>query len=220
MNKRDVKNAVGIGQILLKEKEIILGEDERKKGLWGRYRVRHYPGLEAKTAQRYMQLAEHVDLEKHPTLAYLGQTKLLRLIQLGDGKTPAEVLDDEGVDIEFDVKDADARKQFQSETADLIKELAPVRRGTKGGQESSNEPGEEAVKVLKNLHQLLHQPEELEGLKNLIEEDEELQVINKSVRIKLRKLPPKPSAKKKISNPSGKLSDRRKGKKKKVSATG
>ena len=126
MNKKDVTDAIGLGEILREEKKIIVGKDEGKKGVWGRYRTKHYPGLEAKTAQRYMQLAEHVDLEEHPTLAYLGQAKLLRLIQLGEGKTPAETLGDEGVDIEFDVKDAKARKQFQSETADLLKtEIMP-----------------------------------------------------------------------------------------------
>ena len=120
MNKKSVKDAIEFGQILIEAEEIIFGKVKSKRGNWGKYLKKTYPSLQPKTTQRYMQLAENVDLEEHPTLAYLGQAKLLKLIQLGDGKTPAEVLYDGEMDIEFDPKDADARKQFQSETAALI----------------------------------------------------------------------------------------------------
>jgi hypothetical protein len=216
MTKKSVKDAIEFGQILMEAEEII--SKTGKWGNWGKYLKESYPSLQPKTAQRYMQLAEHVDLNINPTLAFLGQAKLLRLIQLGDGKTPAEVLYAGEMDIDFDSKDADSQKQFQSEAAALIKRLETERRESKA-EESHKEPGEEAAKVLKKLYELLKQPEELEGLWDLLEEDETLQAMRKSVRISLRKQSPKGSGKTKVLTPSEKLSARRKGKKKKVSAT-
>ncbi len=217
MNKNDAMDAIHFGEILRKEKKIIVGKDEGKKGVWGRYRTKHYPGLEAKTAQRYMQLAEHVDLEEHPTLAYLGQAKLLRLIQLGDEKTPAETLGAEGVDIEFDVKDVEARKQFQSETTGLIKKLvAKSRKDEREKEESSSkEPGKEAAKMIKKWYELLKkQPGELEGLEELLDGDRDLRKNFTSIMIRLRKLL------KEILKPAGKPSATKKAKPKKVAAKG
>jgi len=211
MTKKSVKDAIEFGQILMKAEEIISKTGKGKRGNWGKYLTENYPSLQPKTAQRYMQLSEYVDLETDPTLAYLGQADLLRLIQLGDGKTPAEVLGDGGVDIVFDPKDAEARKQFKSKTAALIKQLETERRESKA-KESPKKPGEEAAKALKKLHELLSQSEELDGLMDLLEEDEKFQAKNRFVRSKLRKLPPKPI------KTSGKASGKKKVKPKKVAA--
>jgi hypothetical protein len=211
MNKRDVNGAIAFGQILIEAKKVVSGEAEGKKAVWGRYRKKLFPYLEAKTAQRYMQLAEHVDLKEHPTLAHLGQAKLLRLIQLGDGKTPVEVLFAGDMDIEFDPKDADARKQFQSETADLISKLNVERRESKA-EESPKEPGRESVQTLIKLRKLLSQPEELAAFGELLEGDEEFQADNKWVRVQLRKLAPA------IMKRAGKSSGNKKVKIKKVGA--
>jgi hypothetical protein len=96
----------------------------------------------------------------------------------------------------------------------LIKKLWAERRESKEGKESSKEPGEELVKTLTKMDKLLSQPEERKGLKDRLEENEDLQAINKSVRIRLRKLPPE------ITKVSGKPSAKRKGKAKKTSGRG
>jgi hypothetical protein len=209
MTKKSVKDAIEFGQILMGAEEII--SKTGKRGNWGKYLKENYPSLQPKTAQRCVQLAEHVDLKTDPTLAFLGQARLLRLIQLGDGKTPAEVLYAGKMDIDFNPKDADALKQFQSEAATLIKQLETERRESKA-EESPREPGGEAAKALKKLHELLKQPEELEGLRDLLEGDKDLRKKNRSVRINLRNLPPKP-----IKIP-GKASGKKKVKSKKIAA--
>jgi hypothetical protein len=154
MEKRSLEDAIDFGHILVDAKKVIFGDDikkegegdEKKKGAWGRYRTKHYPGLKDKTAQRYMLLAPNVDLEKHPNLAYLGQTNLLRLIQLGKGKKPAKVLVAGGVNIKFASKDADARKKFQSKSAALISKLAAAQRklkeDTKSPQKQPTKPSD------------------------------------------------------------------------------
>jgi hypothetical protein len=147
MEKRSLEDAIDFGHILVDAKKVIFGddikkegeEDEKKKGAWGKYRTKHYTGLKDKTAQRYMLLAPNVDLKKHPNLAYLGQTNLLRLIQLGKGKTPAKLLVAGGVDIKFASKDADARKKLQSASAALISKLAAAQRKPKEDKKSSHE---------------------------------------------------------------------------------
>ena len=122
-----------------------------KRCNWGKYLKEFKSHLEPRTIQRYIQLAKNVDFKKYPHLAYLSQANLLRLIQLGDGKTPGKLIFDSCVDDEFDPEDARARKQFQSETTDLIKKLATERRKTKEGEKSSKEPGEEAAKVAQEI---------------------------------------------------------------------
>jgi hypothetical protein len=187
--RKSAKEAIEDGMDLIKAEQMLFGKGQNKRGNWGKYLKEFDSHLKPRTIQRYIQLAKNVDLKKNSTLVYIGQANLLKLIQLGDGKTPAKVLYDGDMDINFDPEDADARKQFQSEVAALIKQLETERRESKA-EESSKEPGEEAEKMLKNFYELLLQPKELKGLKDRLEENEDLQARNKSVRIKLRKLPP------------------------------
>jgi hypothetical protein len=211
-DKKSVEGAIKDGLDLIKAEEILFGNGQSKRGSWGQYLKKLDSPLESRTIQRYIQLAKNVDLEKHPTLAYLGQANLLKLIQLGKGKKPTKVLYDGDVDIEFDAEDGEARKQFQSKIKELISKLNAERRESKE-EESSSEPGKELVKTLTKMDKLLSDPDELEGFKDFLESDSDLRKKNRSVRVKLRNLAPKPI------KTSGKASGKKKVKPKKVAAS-
>jgi hypothetical protein len=213
-DKKSIEDAIKDGQRLIYAEKILTRNGKTKRCNLGKF-LRKNSVLKPRTIQRYIQLAKNVDLKKYPNLAYVGQANLLRLIQLGKGKTPARVLADNGVNIEFDGEDVKARKKFRSKTADLIEQLTAEQRKSKEEEKpSSKEPGEGLAKMLRKMDQLLKQPKEREGLKKRLKEDEDLQAINKSVRIQLRELPPE------LKKQTGKPSTTKKGGNKKVAAQG
>jgi hypothetical protein len=72
-DRKSVKEAIEDGMELVKAEKKLFGKDQSKRGNWGKYLKEFDSHLKPRTIQRYIQLAKNVDLEKHPTLAYLGR---------------------------------------------------------------------------------------------------------------------------------------------------
>jgi len=110
---------IKLGQMLNTLKEVVRKDGKK----WKRYVAKNFPYMSIRTVQRWMKLAKAVDIESHPSLAYVGQTRLLTLANLAK-RNKVEVdafLKDGGVSLNFKKKKKADVGKFRNKVDALIK---------------------------------------------------------------------------------------------------
>lgn len=89
---------------------------------WKEHLEDNFPYITERTIQRYMSLANCIDLKKHKSLGYIGMTNIssLRTI-VGKKKSIAKYLKGKGIDLKVDPKSAKDIGEFRSKIEKLIK---------------------------------------------------------------------------------------------------
>lgn len=174
--KTATEHEINIGQMLNILKEVV-----RKNGKkWQKYIENNFPYMNIRTVQRWTKLAETVDVESHPGLAYAGQTRLLSLANLAK-KNDSEVhafLKGSGVSLNFDTKKRVDVGKFRDKVDGLIKKHSPPKEATASANSTSaNSMINRLLKVTKELSQKLENTVTDKKVTELVDEN----VLDKSI---------------------------------------
>jgi hypothetical protein len=152
MQKTNTHRAIGVGKVLLTAKKLC--RKEGKTGYWKKFRRELFPDRSDRTPQRYMRLAQHVDLEKTPALAYLPQDAIHHLIELANGTPVDKYLS--AKNIEVDIKhETEEISTFKEEVANLVRrERKSDREVTPKKTTMSDKFGRTLNTVLKQIKQI------------------------------------------------------------------
>lgn len=184
IEQKGVKRVHRLGQRGILMKKVV---KKHKKGKMPDILKEHFPDLSMRTLQRYMKLAERVDLVKSPSLAYLGQTRLYQLIEIAGKRTIEELLNE--VDIDFDHDSGKgAIIRFKEKIDEFIRyrkgghseEIKEAKRPVKSGVKQVKQSAESFITSIKSAIK--------EGGTSTKKERQELMKIIETVEEKLATL--------------------------------
>ena len=166
---------------------------KKHKGSWGYHLSHRFPYISQRTVERYMDLSRHVNLEKHPALAFLSQDVLITLIvQRGDTSSIGKVLKRYDVDSTRTLEDREAIGLFK-------KEVDAIIQRKRGGwhEDSSSLPLRDkkkqekaASKLKKNLRDMRKQPWEKGPLESVVKQVESrAKTVKKGLRVLMEHTP-------------------------------
>jgi hypothetical protein len=112
---------------------------------WLQYLQKKAPGVHVKAAQRWMQLAQQVQLDKFPDLTALGQTRLSQLCKLaGKNKCVGSFLEEHGFELDFDPEDQPSVNDFKKKLDEFLwSEKSEKKNATQDTTDEDSEDGEE-----------------------------------------------------------------------------
>ena len=117
---------IRIGELFNTLKQVVKKNDKK----WKKYIENNFRYMNIRTVQRWMKLAQTVDFENHPSLAYAGQTRLLALANLAK-KDKSEIhafLKDSGVSLDFETEKRVDVGKFRDKVDGLIKKHSPKKK--------------------------------------------------------------------------------------------
>ena len=110
VEKKGTEYAVQLGQWYMSLKELV---KEEKKTKWEDFVKEAFPHVSIRTIQRHMKIAEKVNLNAAPALAFLGQTRLYELAYLAGEDNVFEFLEDHDIEVQIDLEDEDSINSFK-----------------------------------------------------------------------------------------------------------
>ena len=158
------------GKLFLKLKKAIKGTQNKFEDL----RQNEFPYISKKKAERYCQIAKHIDnqsLESHPNLALLGQVQLLDLIKIKKDIGIVQFIQDNDIDLDFDSNKAKHIREFHEQIVGLLEKHKGAQKSKSGGTGKKNSPREITVEFKISGESLL------ECIDKLIKEERNLNKI-------------------------------------------
>ncbi|MDY6904070.1 MAG: hypothetical protein SWH61_05225 [Thermodesulfobacteriota bacterium] len=130
-------------------------DDDRE---FERFIAKHLPEVSYRSIQRYMQISEHVDIDKYPALCNLGTTLLLKLMTNKKDKNVVRILRKKKVRIPEKSASAEELKKFRiavdkiTEEKSRKKKPAGKNKGQKDSTTSKNGNKEKFQKLPEDDH--------------------------------------------------------------------
>jgi len=126
-----------------------------------------YSYMTIRSAQRYIELAQKVDLDTYPTIGTAGIVRLKKLIDVvGDKGLIVDFLNDNKIGFSFNIDDAEAVRKFKDEVDALLE------KNPKGSEEKPKKGGK--IKSKPSFKRLLGRVSSLLDSLNAFIEDKEV----------------------------------------------
>jgi len=122
-NGNSTKAFIDLGKAL-----ILLKDSAGPKRNWTKYRERDLPWLDKKRDERARKIADKVDLDRNPALAYLSQRTLLKLASLTGDESLFDILRTNNIDCAFPDGDQERLKEMEEKIDNFIKSQNAVNQ--------------------------------------------------------------------------------------------